>query len=59
MESNDKREIINRIRRFNPSARGDFLASFNEEDLLAYLHQLQEVDHENRRKCEPEPVLAH
>jgi hypothetical protein len=36
-----KRETIDLIRRFNPTARAEFLAAFGQGDLLAYLHQLQ------------------
>jgi hypothetical protein len=43
-----KRETIDRIRQFNPSAQADFLATFDQMDLLAYLHQLQELDRERR-----------
>jgi hypothetical protein len=39
-----KRETIDLIRRFNPTAQPEFLASFEQMDLLAYLHQLQEVE---------------
>ncbi len=39
-----KREAIDLIRRINPTAQPDFLADFQQEDLLAYLHQLQEVE---------------
>jgi hypothetical protein len=43
-----KRETIDRIRRLNPTAQPEFLASFEAPDLLAYLHQLQELDRERR-----------
>lgn len=43
-----KRETIDRIRRLNPTAMPEFLATFQEMDLLAYLHQLQELDRERR-----------
>ena len=45
-ENMSKRETIDQIRRFNPSAQTDFLASFDQDELLAYLHQLQEVERE-------------
>lgn len=45
-----KRDIIDSIRRHNPTAGPDFLARFNEEDLLAYLHHLRDVESENRRR---------
>lgn len=53
-----KRDLIDRIRRLNPTARAEFLASFNEDDLLAYLHQLQEVEREHRLAERTEPALA-
>lgn len=43
-----KRELIERICRINLSARPEFLATFTERELLAYLHQLQEVAVEQR-----------
>jgi len=43
-----KRETIDRIRRLNPTAMPEFLATFEDGDLLAYLHQLQELDRERR-----------
>ncbi|UCD29914.1 MAG: hypothetical protein JSV03_05410 [Planctomycetota bacterium] len=51
-----KREIIDRIRDQNPSADSEFLATFEQEDLLAYLHQLQEVERERRQNKEKEPT---
>lgn len=44
-----KREAIDQIRRFNPSAQAEFLATFQLADLLAYLHQLQELERERRQ----------
>jgi len=44
----NKREIIERIQKMNRSASGEFLASFSDEELLAYLHQLQELERERR-----------
>jgi hypothetical protein len=38
-----KREMIDRIMARNPSARPEFLADFSEEELGAYLHQLESV----------------
>ena len=51
-----KREIIERIRGLNVTADNVFLDSFTEEDLLAYLHQLQEVERERRQSKEKELV---
>lgn len=53
-----KREMIDKIRRLNPTAKPDFLADFAEEDLLAYLHQLTEVERERREHNRPEMALA-
>jgi len=53
-----KRDLIDRIRRLNPTAQPAFLASFNEDDLLAYLHQLQEVEREQRLQEQVEPALV-
>lgn len=55
----NKRDMIDRIRQLNPSAQPEFLASFSEADLLAYLHQLQEVAHDRRRReRQDQPVLT-
>ncbi len=56
----DKREMIEQIRRLNPTAQPDFLSKFTEVDLLAYLHQLQEVAREHRQHAGSgsEQVLA-
>jgi hypothetical protein len=43
-----KRETIDLIRRFNNTAQPEFLANFDQEDLLAYLHQLQELERDRR-----------
>lgn len=43
-----KRETIDIIRHYNPSAQAVFLASFEHEDLLAYLHQLQELERDRQ-----------
>jgi len=41
-----KREIIDQIMRLNRSAKPGFLARFSAENLLAYLHQLKELQYE-------------
>lgn len=46
----NKRETIDLIRRSNPSAHPEFLASFDQDELLAYLHQLQEVERERHEQ---------
>ncbi|MBI4578532.1 MAG: hypothetical protein HY718_02450 [Planctomycetes bacterium] len=53
-----KRETIDRIRQFNPTARPEFLAAFEEAELLAYLHQLQEVDREQQERPTRSPREA-
>ena len=54
-----KQEVIDVIHRLNPTASSDFLTHFTEEDLLAYLHQLQEIARERRfQQTEREPALA-
>ena len=53
-----KREIIDRIRCLNSGAKTEFLASFEQEDLLAYLHQLQEVERDRQRTESSPPVLV-
>ncbi len=53
-----KREMIDQIRRLNPTAHPDFLADFQEEDLLAYLHQLSEVERERREHESSEMALS-
>jgi hypothetical protein len=53
-----KRDLIDRIRRHNPTAQPEFLASFDEKDLLAYLHQLQEVEREHRLAEQAELALT-
>ncbi len=52
-----KRDMIDRIRRLNPSARPEFLAEFEENDLLDYLRQLSELEHEQMRQAERELAL--
>ena len=39
-----KRELIDCICEINKSAKPEFLASFSEEDLKAYLEHLMELD---------------
>lgn len=46
-------ELIESIRRLNPTAGREFLAAFSEEDLIAYLRQLQEI---RRPAVRPETV---
>ena len=53
-----KRELIDRIRRLNPTARPDFLADFSEDDLQDYLHQLLEIEREQHGRAEPELVAS-
>ncbi len=53
-----KRDLIDQIRRQNPTAEPDFLASFSQDDLLAYLQQLREVESERRRQADLELVAA-
>lgn len=48
----NKRETIDRIRHLNPTALPEFLASFEDADLLAYLHQLQELVSERAEHAE-------
>ena len=52
-----KRDMIDRIRRLNPTAQPEFLAEFNDEDLLAYLRQLTELEREQSRNAKHEPAL--
>ncbi|MCL5279403.1 MAG: hypothetical protein M1376_05815 [Planctomycetes bacterium] len=40
----DKKDLIECIREINRSARPEFLASFSEEQLRAYLDHLTEAD---------------
>lgn len=44
-----KTELIDQIRRLNRSAQPEFLESFTQEELLAYLHQLKELERDRRR----------
>lgn len=49
-----KRDLIDQIRRMNPTAQPTFLATFRDEDLLAYLQQLQELELDRRRQLASE-----
>ena len=40
----DKRELIECIREINRTAKAEFLETFTEEDLHAYLEHLMELD---------------
>lgn len=54
-----KREIIDHIQKLNATASAEFLARFSDEELLAYLNQLEEVVREQvRRHTEPDVALA-
>jgi hypothetical protein len=53
-----KEKIIERIRGMNNTAENDFLASFDEDQLLAYLHQLQEIERERQQTEENELVYG-
>jgi len=46
-----KRELIDCICEINTSARPEFLATFNEEDLKSYLEHLMELDLEEVLVC--------
>ena len=46
-----KRELIDCICEINKSAKPEFLASFSEEDLSAYLEHLMELDLEELVVC--------
>jgi len=46
-----KRELIDCICEINKSARPQFLASFAEDDLNAYLEHLMELDLEESAVC--------
>ena len=47
----NKRELIDYICEINKSAKPEFLASFSEEDLNAYLGHLMELDLEQLDAC--------
>ncbi|HOW70732.1 MAG TPA: hypothetical protein PKY77_09035 [Phycisphaerae bacterium] len=56
-----KRELIDQIRMLNPTARSEFLADFEEQDLRAYLQQLRELARERSwrlERAEMEPALV-
>ena len=46
-----KRELIDYICKINRSAKPEFLASFTEEELNAYLEHLMELDLEELVVC--------
>ena len=46
-----KRELIDYICKINRSAKPEFLASFSEEELNAYLEHLMELDLEELAVC--------
>lgn len=50
--------MIDQIRRLNPTAQPEFLARFSEEDLLAYLQQLRELERDRKRQDALEPALV-
>ena len=47
----DKKELIDRIREINATAKTEFLATFSEKDLTAYLEHLMELDLEELAVC--------
>ncbi len=51
-----KEELIQSIRKLNPTASAEFLASFSEDDLIAYLRQLQEVSRATHRSEAGRPL---
>ena len=53
-----KEELIQAIQKLNPTARAELLASFSEEDLIAYLSRLQELARSPRRQESPSLALA-
>lgn len=53
-----KREMIDEIRRHNPTAKQDFLAAFQEDDLAAYLRQLFDLERDRRRPAQMPLPLA-
>jgi hypothetical protein len=46
-----KRELIDYICKINRTAKPEFLASFTEDDLNAYLEHLMELDLEELAVC--------
>jgi hypothetical protein len=53
-----KHEVIEQIRRLNPTASEEFLEGFPQEELIAYLHQLQEVRRERVSRSDQAAVMA-
>ena len=53
-----KREMIDQILRLNRSAKPVFLAQFSDEQLLAYLHQLKELQYEHRTDDLLKPMMV-
>ena len=53
-----KREIIDRIMRLNRSARPEFLADFKEEDLRAYMRNLEAVTRSAKGIASAKPAAA-
>jgi len=47
----DKKELIDRIREINATAKTEFLAEFSEKDLAAYLEHLMELEAEELVIC--------
>ena len=47
----DKRELIDYICKINRTAKPEFLATFTEEQLNAYLEHLMELDLEELAVC--------
>jgi hypothetical protein len=47
----NKRQLIDDIRRFNNTARPEFLAQFDEEALRQYLQHLEEARQKHLRKA--------
>ena len=47
----DKRELIDYICKVNKTAKPEFLATFSEEQLTAYLEHLMELDLEELVVC--------
>ena len=47
----NKRELIDCICEINKSAKPEFLATFSEEELSAYLEHLMELDLEKLAVC--------
>lgn len=50
----DKRQLIQEIQKYNPSATDDFLQLFKESELQAYLVRLTEVPLKKIRLSYPE-----